>query len=272
MQWWCSAQTAAWDWGWRIYAGVWVFVAALLAGRWLLARRLGMHSTPARERRRRTIVFLAGVLTLWVALDWPLGALGAGYLASAHMLQFLLVALVAPPLLLYGSPPTVYDAIRRRHLVHRALYLLTHPLVAIILFNVVLVTTHWPGVVDYLMVSQAGSLLLDMAWLVSGLILWWPLVAPVPERPGFGYLYKVGYLILATILNTPAFAWLTFSEMPLYATYELAPPIRGIPTRLDQQVAGLLMKIGGAAIFWTAITILFFRWYRSEEGPGDALP
>ncbi|MGD8867595.1 MAG: cytochrome c oxidase assembly protein [Gemmatimonadales bacterium] len=272
MQWWCSAQTAAWNWDWRLYPGVWVFVAGLLVGRWLLARRLETRSTAAQERRQRSIVFFAGALTLWVALDWPLGALGAGYLASAHMLQFLLVALVAPPLLLYGSPPGFYDAIRRRHLVHRALYVLTHPLLAIIFFNVVLVTTHWPGVVDHLMVSQAGSLMLDMAWLVSGLVLWWPLVAPEPERPGFNYLYKVGYLILATILNTPAFAWLTFAEMPLYATYELAPPISGIPTRVDQQIAGLLMKVGGAAIFWTAITILFFRWYQSEERPGDALP
>lgn len=271
MQWWCSAQTAAWDWNWQVYPGVWVFVAALLASRWLLAR-LETGSTPARERRKRSVAYLIGVATLWIALDWPLGALGAGYLASAHMLQFLLVALVAPPLLLYGLPAAVYDAMRRRHLLLRALRALTHPLLAIVFFNVVLVSTHWPGVVDYLMTSQAGSLALDMAWLVSGLILWWPLVAPVPERPGFGYLYKIGYLILATILNTPAFAWLTFSEMPLYATYELAPPISGIPTRVDQQVAGLLMKIGGAAIFWTAITILFFRWYRSEEGPGEALP
>lgn len=270
MQWWCSAQTAAWDWGWRMYPGVWAFVLILLVVRWLLVRRTQMGPTPARERRRRSVAFLTGVVILWVALDWPLGALGAGYLASAHMLQFLFIALAAPPLLLYGIPPAVYAALRNRHLIYRALHVLTHPLVAIILFNVVLVTTHWPGVVDYLMVSQLGSLLLDMAWLGSGLILWWPLVAPVPERPGFGYLYKIGYLILATILNTPAFAWLTFSEMPLYATYELAPPISGIPTRVDQQVAGLLMKIGGAAIFWTAITILFFRWYRSEEGPGDA--
>jgi putative membrane protein len=114
------------------------------------------------------------------------------------------------------------------------------------------------------MSSQLGSFALDMAWLAAGLILWWPLVAPVPERPRFSYMVKVGYLILATILNTPAFILLTFSDLPLYATYELAPPVHGIPVRTDQQVAGLLMKMGGGMIYWVAITVLFFKWYHSE--------
>ena len=46
----------------------------------------------------------------------------------------------------------------------------------------------------------------------------------------------------------------------------MAPPIAGISKREYQQLAGLLMKLGGAVVLWTAITALFFRWYRSEEG------
>jgi putative membrane protein len=117
--------------------------------------------------------------------------------------------------------------------------------------------------------SQLGSFVLDMAWLGGGLVLWWPVVAPIPRRPGFTYMYKIGYLILATILNTPAFALLTFSELPLYATYELAPPIHGLSTRDDQRLAGLMMKIGGGVIFWIGITVLFFRWYQTEHAEGE---
>jgi putative membrane protein len=51
----------------------------------------------------------------------------------------------------------------------------------------------------------------------------------------------------------------------VYATFELAPPVYGISARDDQRVAGLLMKVGTAAVLWTAISILFYRWYRSEE-------
>jgi putative membrane protein len=262
MQWWCSAQTAAWDWGWQMYPGVWAFIVMLVAVYWVLQHR----ATTASATGSRVAVFLFGVLLLWIALDWPIGALGAGYLASAHMVQFLLIAVAVPPLLLHGLPPYAFEALTRRRLLLSFLRPLTHPLVALAFFNVVLVATHWPSVVDSLMSSQIGSFTLDMAWWVAGLVLWWPIVAPVPRRPGFSYLYKIGYLILATILNTPAFAWLTFSDLPLYATYELAPPVTGMSTRADQQIAGLLMKIGGALIFWTAITVLFVRWYQEESG------
>ncbi len=267
MQWWCSAQSAAWTWSWTAYPGVWFFVLSLGAAYWLVDRR--GERDPERPQALRRASFYSGLLGLWIALDWPVGALGAGYLASAHMVQFLLIALVTPPLLLYGVSTTAYARLEARRNLMRALRVITHPLVALAFFNVVLLSTHWPSVVDALMASQLGSFVLDMSWLAAGLVLWWPLVAPVPRRPGFSHMYRIGYLILATILNTPAFAFLTFSKLPLYVTFELAPPVSGLSVREDQRLAGLLMKIGGGLIFWTAITVLFFRWYRSEEGYGS---
>ncbi|MEE9132168.1 MAG: cytochrome c oxidase assembly protein [Gemmatimonadota bacterium] len=272
MQWWCSAQTVAWDWSWQMYPGVWAFVSLLGIAYWVLLRRLGARAREGAlwESRLRRATYFAGLLCLWVALDWPIGPLGAGYLASAHMVQFLLIALVAPPLLLYGLPSGAFERLANRPAVLGFLRVVTHPLVALAFFNVTLIATHWPSVVDSMMGSQLGSFLLDMAWWVAGLVLWWPVVAPVPARPGFAYLYKIGYLILATIVNTPVFALLTFSGLPLYATYELSPPIQGISPRVDQQLAGLIMKIGGGLIFWAAITVLFYRWYRAEHAAGEA--
>ena len=52
--------------------------------------------------------------------------------------------------------------------------------------------------------------------------------------------------------------------MTLYATFELAPPIGWISSRDDQIMAGLFMKMGGGVILWTAITIIFFRWFAAE--------
>ena len=263
MQWWCSAQGVAWSWTWQPYVGVWLFVLALA-----LAYRLLVRRTPPREdrRRRRAASWYGGVLLLWLALDWPVGALGAGYLASVHMLQFLLIAMAAPPLLLYGLPTPALRALARRRRVEPALRFLTNPIAAILLFNAVVVATHWPSVVDTLMASQLGSFSLDMAWLAAGLLFWWPLVCEVPSRPRFSDVARVGYLIANTIFLTAPFAFLTFAELPFYATYELAPPVSGLPTRTDQQLAGLLMKLGGGAILWTAVTVLFFRWWAREEG------
>ena len=206
---------------------------------------------------------VVGLLVLWIALDWPVGALGGGYLASVHMVQFLLIALVAPPFLLLALPATT-----ARRLVVRSgpiLPILTKPLVAMAVFVTLMAWTHWPVVVDSMMASQTGSFFLDLIWLFSGLVFWWPVVVPYPYRSWFGHPAKMGYLIVATLVNTGVFVFLTYSELPVYATYELAPPIPGITARTDQTLAGLLMKMGGAVVFWAWITVLFFQWSRSSE-------
>ncbi|MDT8342529.1 MAG: cytochrome c oxidase assembly protein [Longimicrobiales bacterium] len=263
MQWWCAAQGVPWTWSWQAYPGVWLFVLALAGGYRLLRARW-----PEADRARfRGWMFALGTAALWIALDWPVGALGAGYLASVHMVQYLLIALIAPPLLLLGLPRGLYRALAASRPAP-LLRALTHPIPAVAVFVALMAWTHWPPVVDTLMVSQAGSFLLDVVWLLSGVVFWWPVVAPEPDRPWLREPAKVGYLIVATLVNTGVFAYLTFSPLPLYAVYELAPPVSGLSTRDDQLLAGLLMKMGGAVVLWTAISILFFRWYRQSEGPG----
>lgn len=259
MQWWCSAQGLAWSWTWRPYLGVWLLVALLVAGYVHLARREG--GVPAA----RGWAFAAGVACLWIALDWPVGALAAGYLASVHMVQFLLVGLIAPPLLLYSVPDGAWEGLSERRAIVGVLEWLSRPLIALLAFNALVWLTHWPPLVDGLMGWQAGSFLIDMLWILAGTLFWWPVAARVPSRPHFGYPAKVAYLILATITNTGVFIYLTFSHLPVYATYELAPPIPWISAREDQQVAGLLMKLGGGLVLWTAIALLFGRWYLAEE-------
>ena len=69
---------------------------------------------------------------------------------------------------------------------------------------------------------------------------------------------------------TLPYVFLTVADLPFYATYELAPPVGSLGPRGDQQVAGLLMKVGGGIILWTVITILWFRWYGREERTGRA--
>jgi len=257
VQWWCSAQDVAWSWSWRPYPGVWVFVGLLL----LVYLRL--PGSGATTGRRRT-AYGVGLLTLWIALDWPVGALGAGYLASVHMVQFLLISLVAPPLLIIGLPRPALHALDRTA-AGAAIRRVTKPVIALLLFNAVLVVTHWPQVVDGLMASQSGSLVLDLSWLVSGLILWWPVVSPVPHRPRFPFGLQMGYLILCTVLMTLPYLFLTFAELPFYSTYELAPPVGSISTREDQRLAGVIMRIGGGAILWSGAGILFWLWYRDEN-------
>src|SRR5690606_17115136 len=123
-------------------------------------------------RRGHLAVGMAGVLTLWIALDWPIGALGAGYLASVHMIQYLLIVLLAPPLLLFGIPTEAYRRLDHAGWPSRVLEFATRPAVTLPMFVGVTLVTHVPVVVDALMASQMGNFAVDAIWLVSGILFW----------------------------------------------------------------------------------------------------
>ncbi|NIR46406.1 MAG: cytochrome c oxidase assembly protein [Gemmatimonadetes bacterium] len=269
MQLWCSAAGgAAWTWTWQPYLGAWLFVLAIaVAYAWQL-RRLG-PPTDAAARNRWKIFFAAGLVLLWLALDWPLAALGAGYLASVHMARYLLIALLAPPLLLLGLPAAVFEGLERRPRLMAVLRNLTQPLVAFFVFNVVISVAHWPSVVDLLMSNQLGAFVLDISWLLAGLIFWWPVICPVPKWPRFTPLWKLAYLGLNGILIRPVFLYLLFARFPAYATYELAPPIAGTTALSDQQLAAGIMKLGTALVMVVAMAIVFHEWAkRSRDAVG----
>ena len=273
MQWWCSSsQGVAWSWAWQPYPGVWFFIALFALVYAVRIRRAGLAIAPAAmpPRSRREIAFFAaGLFSLWLALDWPLGPLGSGYLASVHMVRYLLIALVAPPLLLLGIPADGFARLKDRPRILAVLQDVTQPLVAFFIFNVVISVTHWPSLVDWLMATQLGSFVLDVAWLVAGLVFWWPLVSPVPEWRNFTHVWKLGYLGLNGIIVRPAFFILLFSRFPAYATYELAPPIGGISPVSDQQLAAGIMKLGTAWAMVVAMAFVFASWVRSSETTGQ---
>ncbi len=262
MTWWCSAQGTAWDWSWQPYPGVWLLVLALGLGFGLAVRqRPGGAGHPGS--------FSLGLLLLWIATDWPVGPLGAGYLASVHMVQYLLLALIVPPLLIHGTPRWVLRRVLCERPLRRSIArVATRPLVAFAVFNTVLLATHLPTVVDTLMRSQLGSFAIDMAWLLSGLVFWWPILAPLEELSPLPYPARLVYLLANVFLPTVPASFLTFADYPIYALYELAPPIGTLSARTDQQVAGLLMKIGGGLILFGTGSVLFFRWFGREGGDG----
>jgi cytochrome c oxidase assembly factor CtaG len=266
MRLWCtSSQGIAWDWTWHPYVGAWIFIGLIALVYWLQLRRFD-PALESRALRRRQIVFSAlGLFSLWLALDWPIGPLGMGYLASVHMVQYMLIALIAPPLLLLGIPHSSYEKLNDCPRALAALHNMTQPLVAFFIFNVLITVTHWPALVDPFMSSQIGAFALDMAWLVAGLIFWWPLIAPVPAWPSFVPLLQLAYLGLNGIIVRPPFFILLFSKFPAYATYELAPPIPGTSALDDQQLAAGIMKLGTALVMVVAMVVIFGDWVRSSE-------
>lgn len=226
-------------------------------------------STHAQPSTGRQIGGWIGVALVWLALDWPVGPLGTGYLASVHAAQFLLLAMVAPPLLLRGiDGERVRALLERGGVAARIIRAATKPLLAMIAFTVVMLATHAPGAVDVLMRSQLGAFILDLAWFFAGSAFWWPVVIDVPVHEHFGPPVRMLYLFAGTQAHLYLSMWLLLAELPVYGIYELAPRVTGLSALEDQQLAGgLLLTIGGTYVL-AVISVLFFRWFAEAQPEG----
>lgn len=265
MSFWCSATGAAWTWQWRAYPGVWLFIilVALAMTAW---NRAGARAA-GRPPRPVHPGFVFGLVVLWLSLDWPIGALGAGYLASVHMLQFLLMALVAPPLLLMGPSRDALAWLDRSETLPSLIRRMVSPVPALVIFTAIVLLTHLPPIVDVLMATQLGSMAIDILWIFAGCVFWWPVVLDVPRQPRFTYPVKMGYLVLGVMFSPIMFglaAFLAYSTTPLYGVFELAPPLPGISSHHDHQLAGVLMSVGGAVVAFTGLSVIFFRWNKAS--------
>ncbi|HEY0970130.1 MAG TPA: cytochrome c oxidase assembly protein [Gemmatimonadales bacterium] len=258
LQWWCAATGIPWTWEWRAYPGVWLFVALIAFLYWRLA--YGTAERRAGRSAGQLAAAVAGLALIWVALDWPVGALGGGYLASVHTVQYLLLAMIVPVLLVHGLPEEAEAALARRPLLARVGSVMFHPMAAVAIYVGAFLATHAPRVTDALMVTQAGSFVIDAAWLMSGLVFWWPIVGTPPGRRPLAPPFKILQIFLGSLAHTPVAMWLMLSHFPLYATFELAPPFASLTPKMDQQIASGLMILVGGFFVLGAISTIFFRW------------
>ncbi len=254
---------------WHAHPDVWVLFAGIEAlYLTVMLRHRQERGGEDPEWRRRATFFSFGVLVLWVGADWPIHDLAERYLYSAHMVQHLLFSLVAPPLLLAGMPPLLLRRLLHPRPVHRAFRFFTRPLVALILFNSVLLFTHWPAVVDASVRSEGLHFGLHVLLVFSALAMWWPVMSPMPEMPPLPPPGQMLYLFLQSLAPTIPASFLTLGSTLLYPVYGTFPRIWGISAHSDQLVAGLIMKLAGGAILWGFITVIFFRWHDREEQTG----
>lgn len=266
--WWCSSTPGQiWTWRYTPFLGVWV-VAGTFIGGYLLAHRRAGKPLDRRLTRR----FVLGVVALIAVSEWPVGQLGVGYLATVGIARYVIYTFVAAPLLVAGLPTWLVDrwfplASRRG----RALSLLTRWPVALLVFNVVLFGTHVPVTIDTLKVTQLGSFFVDVLHLGAAVLWWWPAIRREPERNAIHEPIRAFYLFATSVLMFVPAAFLTFSPLPLYGLYELAPPLwLGFDPIIDQQAAGIVMNIVGGFVLWGIIAGLFLRWARDQTAADHA--
>jgi cytochrome c oxidase assembly factor CtaG len=266
--WWCSGTGQVWTWRYTPFLGVWVVAATFIGGYVAAHRRAG------RELDRRLLRrWCFGVLAIFVVSEWPLGQLGVGYLATLGIFRYVVYTFVAAPLLLAGLPTWLVDrwlpfGSRRE----QAVTFLTRWPVALLVFNAVLFGTHLPLVIDGVKTTQLGSFGVDVLHLAAALIWWWPAIRREEARNAIQEPIRAFYLFASSVMMFVPAAFLTFSPLPLYGLYELAPPLwLGFDAIADQQAAGIMMNVVGGFVLWGIIAALFLRWGRDQHAADEAI-
>ncbi len=251
---------------WSVETDVLLLCIALEWGYLYTVNRLRTPISDAgRVKRSQVVLFSLGVLVIYAASGSPLHDLSDKHLASAHMLQHILLMLVAAPLMLAGIPGWIWQALLRVRGAMPVARVLTNPLVALAFFNAALLLAHLPSVVDLQLRQWWFHLFVHSGQVGAGLVLWWPILSQVPELPRLSYPLQMGYLFLQSLLPSVAASFVTFSNVVVYSVYAEAPRIWGITPITDQQIAGGLMKLMGSLILWSFMALAFFKWYDREE-------
>jgi putative membrane protein len=254
---------------WHPHVDVWLLVLALAAAYVVTVIRVGpRYAAPGRApvTRLQAVCFALGVVAIWVAADWPVHDIAERYNYSMHMVQHLVLSMVAAPLLLLGTPAWMLRALLRPpSVLFRTARFFSRFLPALIVFNLVLVLTHWPAFVDFSLRSGLAHFLVHALIFVTSLLVWMPVLSPLPEIPRLSPLPRMLFLFAQSIVPTIPASFLTFGSSPLYRFYDGAPHLWGLSTVDDQRLAGLIMKIGAGLLLWLIIAVIFFRWAGEED-------
>lgn len=245
-----------------------LFAIVLLHGSYLLLvgplRIHFPHSRPVTTGQ--LTAFTCGILTLFVALVSPLDYFANYYWFSAHMLQHILLTLVAPPLLLLGLPGWLFDPLEDHAALLRLARFLTNPYVAFFSFNVVFALWHLPSLYQLALEDPIVHIFEHATLFATAILTWMPMLSPTLLLPRLSLPAQVLYLFLQSFMPTGLGALITFDKEPLYSFYAQAPRLLNVNVIEDQVYAGLIMWLGGSLILLLALTFIFFKWF-GREGP-----
>jgi putative membrane protein len=235
-----------------------VALGGLYAGATLLRRRIDPE---ARVEPAKAAAFAGALVVLFVALTGPVHDLSDYYLFSAHMVQHMLLAFAMPPLLLHGVPGWMLRPLLRELPVRVLGRRLTRPAGAFACFNLVLVAWHLPPLYNLAMEQHPVHIVEHLMIMAASVILWWPLLSPLPELPRAPYPVQMLYIFVVGLPMVVVAIFISMADGILYPYYAAAPRIWATLTpRADQQLGGLIMWIPGGLVFLIALSVVFFRW------------
>ena len=209
--------------------------------------------------------FYTALALIFLSLNGWLHDLSDYYLFTAHMVQHLVLTLVVPPLLIMGTPGWMLrPALQWRGVGPAARWATAAPH-TFVLFNLVIMVWHLPPMYETAMEHHNVHIVQHLCFMITAVLMWWPILSPMPELPRLAYPAQMLYLFLMTIPMTLVAVCIGYADHVLYPAYASAPRLWGITPLQDQFLGALLMWVPGGFFFLTVISVLFFKWQRQDD-------
>lgn len=244
-----------------------------------LKNRFGDNLPPVPTMKK--VYFLGALIVFYVAMGTPLKLVADEYLFSGHMVQYALLSMVMPPLLLAGIPQWMINSLWKTRFWYNVLRVATSPPFAIITFNVIFSVIEWPPFLDASLHDDWLYLLESYVMLIAAIFLWWPVMHPVLKRgdnklkvvPRPGFLpeltmisrgYQLVYVFFNFDLMMPALVYIIDTAKPFYLFYVHAPRIFGISALADQQLGVLIMGASMTVAYVSAFLAIYTKYDESH--------
>lgn len=244
-----------------------IVVAALVVvyawGAWRSASKIAFD---------RKFLFGCSAFALLMALG-PLDAIGVERrFFVILMVEHFVLAMVVPPLLLTATPAEMLRPWMLSRPLKPVFRSLTSLFACFVLFSILFAGPHYPLLLDAACRDSGLRLALNLLLVLAGLIMWWPLLNPLPEFPRPPYAYRILYLFLLLIPATAVASPLTLSHTVLYSWYAHGAHPMNLTPMEDQVLGGIFMWISLGFYLVGVFSALFFRWSLQEDAASRTTP
>ncbi len=235
-------------------------------------QRVRQRRPPPAWKGSRTACFLAGIGVLFVALASPIDVYSDDLL-SVHMVQHLLLMLIAPPLLLLGRPVTLALAASfgrmRSGLAGlaqgRVGHTLGSPVIGFGAFAIVMWASHLTHLYEATLTDEPLHALEHLVFLAAALLFWWPIVARDPGAARLSHPGRLLYLFLCMPVMSLLGFVVSSSDRVLYLHYVASGRGLGVSALADQRLAGTLMWEGSMLVSVVALSAVLLDWFDRDQ-------
>lgn len=239
--------------------------------------RLAVRSHTSPLDSKRVYAGIGGFAALYIALAGPFDAF-AQEAFWMHMIQHLIISLVAAPLLLLASPMPAYlwampatvrlgagELLREDGLIKRSLKWLIDPRITVPLFIGTLYAWHAPALFSAALRNDSVHYLQHFTFFLTAALFWWPIIGPAPVRSKLSYPQRLIYLLTVVTPTAVLASIITMSRSVIYDEYLTSPGHWNMTPLEDQTMGGLILWIPGNALYLAGLTAIFFTWASKES-------